>query len=92
VDVYNRRSTKIATSKLNELMLPIIEAYPPPSNKGKEIKIKYITQLPTKNPAFVFFCNLPQYIRESYKRYLENEFREHFNFTGIPLSFYFRQK
>jgi GTP-binding protein len=92
VEVYKRRTQKISTSLLNDSMLPIIEAYPPPSNKGKYVKIKYITQLPTKTPAFAFFCNLPQYVKEPYKRYLENKFRELFKFNGVPLSFYFRQK
>ena len=90
--VFENRNRHIATSKLNELLLELIEAYPPPAYKGKYIKIKYITQLPTKIPSFAFFCNLPQYIRDPYKRYLENKIRDNFNFTGIPIQLYFRQK
>jgi len=90
--VFENRNRHIATSKLNELMLGFIEAYPPPAYKGKYIKIKYITQLPTKIPSFAFFCNLPQYIRDPYKRYLENKIRSNFNFKGIPIQLYFRQK
>ena len=90
--VFENRNRHIATSKLNELLLELIEAYPPPAYKGKYIKIKYITQLPTKIPSFAFFCNLPQYIRDPYKRYLENKIRSNFNFTGIPIQLYFRQK
>jgi GTP-binding protein len=73
-------------------MLQVIEAYHPPTVKGKLIKIKYMTQLPTLTPSFVFFCNLPQYIREPYKRYLENKLREKFNFSGVPLQLFFRNK
>ena len=90
--VFENRNRHIATSKLNELLLGVIEAYPPPAHKGKYIKIKYITQLPTKIPSFAFFCNLPQYIRDPYKRYLENKIRSNFNFKGIPIQLYFRQK
>ena len=90
--VFENRNRHIATSKLNELLLGVIEAYPPPAYKGKYIKIKYITQLPTKIPSFAFFCNLPQYIRDPYKRYLENKIRCNFNFKGIPIQLYFRQK
>ena len=90
--VFENRNRHIATSKLNELLLELIEAYPPPAYKGKYIKIKYITQLPTKIPSFAFFCNLPQYIRDPYKRYLENKIRDNFNFKGIPIQLYFRQK
>ena len=90
--VFENRNRHIATSKLNELLLEFIEAYPPPAYKGKYIKIKYITQLPTKIPSFAFFCNLPQYIRDPYKRYLENKIRDNFNFKGIPIQLYFRQK
>jgi len=90
--VFENRNRHIATSKLNELLLEFIEAYPPPAHKGKYIKIKYITQLPTKIPSFAFFCNLPQYIRDPYKRYLENKIRSNFNFKGIPIQLYFRQK
>ncbi|WP_425077269.1 ribosome biogenesis GTPase Der [Psychroserpens sp. S379A] len=92
VEVYKNRSKKIKTSKLNEVLLPIIENYPPPAYKGKFVKIKYIMQLPTPQPQFAFFCNLPQYVRDPYKRYLENKLREHFNFNGVPISVYMRKK
>ncbi|MFH4966234.1 ribosome biogenesis GTPase Der [Gaetbulibacter sp. M235] len=92
VEVYNNRSKKIKTSKLNELFLPIIESYPPPALKGKYVKIKYIMQLPTPQPQFAFFCNLPQYVKEPYKRFLENKLREHFDFHGVPISVYMRKK
>jgi len=92
VDVFQRITFKISTSKLNEYMLGVIEKNPPPSTKGKRIKIKYITQLPTRRPSFAFFCNLPQYIKESYKRFLENKLREKFDFTGIPIQLFFRKK
>lgn len=90
--VFENQNRHIPTSKLNELLLGFIEAYPPPAHKGKYIKIKYITQLPTKIPSFAFFCNLPQYVRDPYKRYLENKIRSNFNFKGIPIQLYFRQK
>jgi len=91
--VYKNRTVKIPTAKLNEEMLPLIEAYPPPSNKGKYIKIKYVTQLPnTQIPSFVFFANLPQYVKEPYKRFLENKMREKWNMTGTPIKIYVRQK
>ena len=80
VDVYKNRSKRIKTSTLNEVLLPITENYPPPAYKGKFVKIKYIMQLPTPQPQFAFFCNLPQYVKEPYKRFLENKLREHFNF------------
>ena len=92
IGVYGSMNKKISTSKLNEFFLPIIEKTPPPSTKGKYIKIKYITQLPTGCPSFAFFCNLPQYIPESYKRFLENKLRSNFDFSGVPLRFYFRKK
>jgi GTP-binding protein len=92
MEVYHNRSIKIPTSVLNEVMLEIIQNYPPPSHKGKYIKIKYVTQLPTHSPSFVFFCNLPQYIKDSYARFLENQFRKHFNFTGVPIRIFFRKK
>jgi GTPase len=92
LEVYENKTKKIPTSKLNDVMLKVIENYPPPAWKGKYIKIKYMTQLPTKSPSFVMFSNLPQYIRESYERYLENQMREHFDFTGVPIQIYFRQK
>jgi len=92
VEVYKNRTKKIKTSKLNEVLLPIIENYPPPAYKGKFVKIKYIMQLPTPQPQFVFFCNLPQYVKDPYKRYLENKLREHFGFQGVPISVYMRKK
>ena len=92
-NVYNNRMTRIPTARLNEEMLPLIEAYPPPSNKGKYIKIKYITQLPnTQIPSFVYFANLPQYVKEPYRRFLENKMREKWNLTGTPINIYIRQK
>lgn len=91
-EVYGNYSKRIPTSELNEVMLEEIDNYPPPAWKGKYIKIKYVTQLPTASPSFAFFCNLPQYIREPYKRFLENKLREHFSFTGCPLQIYIRQK
>lgn len=90
--VYNNYSNKITTSVLNNTMLPEIENYPPPATKGKYIKIKYITQLPTPFPSFAFFCNLPQYIKEPYKRFLENKLRSHFDFKGCPIRIFMRQK
>jgi len=92
VEVQQNRQQKITTSKLNEVMLPIIEDNPPPMVKDKYIRIKYITQLPTYYPTFAFFCNLPQYVRESYARYLENQMRKQWNFTGVPIRIYFRKK
>ncbi|MFA5619141.1 MAG: ribosome biogenesis GTPase Der [Weeksellaceae bacterium] len=92
MQVNANRNQRIKTSKLNELMLPIIEATPPPATKGKYIKIKYVTQLPTKTPQFAFFANLPQYVKEPYRRFIENQFRKNFNFTGVPIDIYFRQK
>ncbi|MCA1751316.1 MAG: ribosome biogenesis GTPase Der, partial [Flavobacteriales bacterium] len=92
VNVYENLSTRIPTSKLNEVMLPIIESNPPPSLKGKYVKIKYCMQLPTRKAAFAFYCNLPQYVKDPYKRYLENRLREHFDLTGIPVLLFFRKK
>jgi len=92
VDVYKRRTQKITTSKLNNTMLDVIKGYPPPAVKGKYIKIKYVTQLPTHSPSFAYFCNLPQYIKESYRRFIENKMREHFDFTGVPIQIFFRKK
>ena len=92
VEVYENRKKRIATSKLNETMLEIIKHNPPPSNKGKFIKVKYCMQLPTPTPQFVFFANLPQYVKEPYKRYVENKMRELFNFKGVPIVLYFRKK
>jgi GTP-binding protein len=90
--VHENRTRKIATSKLNEIMLDIINATPPPAIKGKYIKIKYVQQLPTHSPAFAIFCNLPQYVPESYKRFLENRLREQFDFEGVPVKIFFRKK
>lgn len=92
VAVYNRKSTRMSTSDLNELMLPIIEAKPPPALKGKYIKIKYATQLKLAYPTFVFFCNLPQYIRDPYKRFIENILRRELDLKGVPIEIYFRKK
>lgn len=92
LEVFENRNRKIQTSKLNDFLLETVESYPPPAYKGKHIKIKFATQLPTHTPSFAFFCNLPQYIREPYKRYLENKLREAFNFTGVPIQIFFRQK
>ena len=92
-EVYHARTTRIPTARLNEEMLPLIEAYPPPSTKGKYIKIKYCTQLPnTQVPSFVFFANLPQYVKEPYKRFLENKMREKWKLSGTPINIYIRQK
>ncbi|MGN0256765.1 MAG: ribosome biogenesis GTPase Der [Bacteroides sp.] len=92
-DVYRNRHTRISTARLNEEMLPLIEAYPPPSIKGKYIKIKYVTQLPnTQVPSFVYFANLPQYVKEPYRRFLENKMREKWSLTGTPINIYIRQK
>lgn len=92
-EVYKARTTRIATARLNEELLPLIEAYPPPSNKGKYIKIKYVTQLPnTQIPSFVFFANLPQYVKEPYKRFLENKMRERWHLCGTPINIFIRQK
>jgi len=92
VEVYENRSRKIPTRKFNEFMLPLIEHYPPPAYKGKYVKIKFCTQLPTPYSHFAFFCNLPPYVREPYKRYLENKIREHYNFSGVPISIFMRKK
>ncbi|QIL76838.1 ribosome biogenesis GTPase Der [Hymenobacter sp. HDW8] len=92
VQVYNNKTKKVPTSQLNEVMLREIEAHQPPSVKGKMVRIKYVTQLPTHNPVFAFFCNLPQYVKDSYSRYLENRLREHFDFTGVPIGIIFRKK
>ena len=92
VEVYKSRSTKIPTKAFNNVMLPIIQKTPPPSFKGKFVKIKFCTQLPTPHPQFVFFCNLPQYVKEPYKRFLENKIREEYDFEGVPLQIFFRKK
>ena len=92
VTVYENRSKKIKTRKLNDVLLPIIQHTPPPAYKDKYVKIKYITQLPTPYPQFAFFCNLPQYVRDPYKRFLENKLRENFDFTGVPITIFMRKK
>ena len=92
IKVSEDRKKRISTSKLNDVMLPFIEQNPPPATKGKYIRIKFCTQLPTKTPTFAFFANLPQYIKEPYKRYIENKLRESFNFSGVPLQIFFRKK
>jgi len=92
MEVYSNKCRKIPTSRLNEALLPEISRYPPPAIKGKHIQIKYITQVNTATPTIVFFCNLPQYVQESYKRFLENKIRENFNFTGVPIRLFFRKK
>ena len=92
IRVYQSRKRRIPTSELNDYMLPLIENYPPPATKGKYIKIKYVTQLPTPTPQFAFFVNLPQYIKEPYRRFLENNMRDHWDFSGVPVQIYFRQK
>lgn len=92
VEVFENRKRRIATSKFNEAMLEVVKHNPPPATKGKFVKIKYCMQLPTKTPQFAFFCNLPQYVKDPYKRYVENQLRAHYNFTGVPITIYFRQK
>jgi len=92
LEVHNSRTQKIITSKLNDTLLPFIEKYPPPSHRGLFIKIKYITQLPTYTPSFAFFCNHPKHVKDSYKRFLENKIREAFDFTGVPINIFMRQK
>ncbi len=92
IDVHERRTTKIPTSQLNEVMLEAIQRHNPPAIKGRYVKIKYVTQLPTHAPAFAFFCNYPRYIKQPYKNYLENQLRQHFNLTGVPISLFFRKK
>ena len=92
VQVFENRKQRIQTSKFNDFMLKLIEAYPPPALKGKYVKIKYCMQLPTPTPQFVFFANLPQYVQEAYKRFLENKIREHWDFSGVPIDIYIREK
>ncbi len=92
VEVFHNRQQRISTSKLNQVMLPILEKHPPPATKGKYIKIKYVTQLPVRYPSFAFFCNLPQYIKEPYMRFVENQIRANWNFSGVPMKVYFRKK
>ncbi|MDR0765740.1 MAG: ribosome biogenesis GTPase Der [Odoribacteraceae bacterium] len=92
IEVYRNRKKKVRTSELNNVMLEEIENFPPPAIKGKYIRIKYVTQLPTRTPAFAFYCNLPQYVKEPYKRFLENKIREHWKFTGVPMQVFARKK
>ncbi len=92
VQVYENKNKRIPTSKLNETMLEIVQNFPPPAIKGKYVKVKYCMQLPTPTPQFVFFCNLPQYVKEPYKRFVENKLREIYDFQGVPIVIYFRQK
>ncbi|MCB0707181.1 MAG: ribosome biogenesis GTPase Der, partial [Saprospiraceae bacterium] len=92
LEVYENRQKKIKTSVLNEVMLAVIERNPPPSHRGRFIKIKFVTQLPTYYPAFVFFCNNPKYVKDNYQNYLENQLRKNFDFTGVPISVFFRNK
>jgi len=92
VEVFENRKNRIATSKLNDTVLEIVKSYPPPAIKGKFVKIKYCMQLPTPTPQFAFFCNLPQYVKDPYKRFVENKLREIYNFSGVPITIYFRQK
>jgi GTP-binding protein len=92
LEVRQARASKVPTSELNDVLLPIIEHNPPPAWKGKYVKIKYVTQIPSQTPTFAFFCNLPQYIRDPYKRFLENQLREHYDFTGVPIRLFFRKK
>ena len=92
VAVFKNRSNRIATRKLNDVLLPIIENQPPPSFKGKYVKIKFCTQLPTTHPQFAFFCNLPQYVKDPYKRFLEKKIRKIYNFRGVPIQLFFRKK
>lgn len=92
IKIYENRTQKVKTSELNKIMLEVIENYPPPSMKGKYVKIKYVSQLPTHAPSFAFYCNLPQYVKEPYKRYLENKIREHWDFTGVPIQIFVRKK
>ncbi|MGB0871420.1 MAG: ribosome biogenesis GTPase Der [Flavobacteriales bacterium] len=92
MDTYERKTTKISTSQLNDFFLPLITRFPPPAIKGKYIRIKYVTQLPTAVPTFAFFCNLPQYIKDPYKRFLENKLRDEFDLSGVPVRMFFRKK
>jgi len=92
VNVYKNKTRRLKTSELNNFFLPLVEAFPPPAYKGKYIKIKYATQLPTPQPQFALFCNLPQYLKEPYRRFLENKLRQAYDFSGVPISIYFRKK
>jgi GTP-binding protein len=92
LEVFENRKRKVATSQLNEIMQKVIEAYRPPVVRGNQLKIKYVTQLPTFTPSFAFFCNYPDDVKPAYKNYLENKLRENFNFTGVPVRLFFRKK
>jgi GTPase len=92
VEIFENRKNRIPTSKFNDVMLEVVKNYPPPAIKGKFVKIKYCMQLPTQTPQFAFFCNLPQYVRDPYRRFVENKLREIYNFSGVPITIYFRQK
>jgi len=92
LEVFGNRTKKIKTSELNEFLLPLIENQPPPSTKGKYIKVKFVTQLPTYAPSFAFFCNLPQYVKDPYKRFIENKMRQEYDFEGVPIRIFFRKK
>jgi GTP-binding protein len=92
LEVYSNKQQKLATSQLNEVMLRAIESYHPPVVRGNPIRIKYVTQLPTHVPSFAFFCNYPEEVKEPYKNYLENQLRQHFKFTGVPIRIFFRKK
>lgn len=92
VEVFENRKNRIPTSKFNDVMLEVVKNYPPPAIKGKFVKIKYCMQLPTQTPQFAFFCNLPQYVRDPYRRFVENKLREIYDFSGVPITIYFRQK
>ena len=92
MDVYKNRKNSIVTRKFNEALLPIIQKTPPPAYKGKYVKIKFCTQLPSSYPQFAFFCNLPQYIKDPYKRFIENKIREIYDFSGVPKNIFFRKK
>ena len=92
MDVYKNRKNNIVTRKFNDALLPIIQKTPPPAYKGKYVKIKFCTQLPSSYPQFAFFCNLPQYVKDPYKRFLENKIREIYDFNGVPINIFFRKK
>jgi GTP-binding protein len=92
LEVRQARASKISTSELNDVMLPIIDHNPPPALKGKYVKIKYVTQIKSQTPTFAFFCNLPQYIKDPYKRFLENQLRDHYELSGVPIRLFFRKK
>ena len=92
MQVYKNRLQKIPTSKLNEFLLEAVKAHHPPGFRGHEIKVKYVTQLPTHSPSFALFCNYPEHVKEPYKRYIENRIRDHYNFTGVPILIFFRKK